>query len=121
MTIRQERLADVIQKYASEDIITYSQMHDHDFGVISVLSVTVSPDYTYADISVMSQNHRESLPKFLTAVEPTTRRRITKDFSLWKIPKLRFRIDKKEGKTTDILTLIHTLDTQYGLSREDNR
>jgi ribosome-binding factor A len=118
MNIRQERLAQAIQTYASEDIIAYEQSRNHDFGIISVLGVVLSSDYSYADVSVMSQRNEKSLPKFLTPTEERTRRRITKDFSMYKTPRLRYRIDLKEKSKNDILSLIHSLDTQYGLSRE---
>jgi ribosome-binding factor A len=118
MNIRKERLADLIQRYASESVLAYEQAHDHDFGIISVLSVDVSTDYSYADISVMSQKNEVSLPKFLSPTEGIIRKYVSRNHTLWKIPRIRFRINKKDKNTNDILTLIHSLDTQYGLSQE---
>jgi ribosome-binding factor A len=80
--------------------------------------VSISADYTYADISVMSQRNVGTLPKFLAPTEKGIRKRLAKDYKIWKIPHLRFRIDQKEKSANTILALIHSLDTQYGLSHE---
>lgn len=120
MNLRQSRLADAIRSYASEDILTYSQIHEHHFGIISVNSVEVSPDYSYADIFVSCQENEKMLPKFLSSTEAITKKRIAKDFSLRKIPRLRYRVGKRKNSTNDILSLIQSLDTQYGLSRENS-
>lgn len=120
MNLRQSRLADAIKTYASEDILTYSQIHEHTFGIISVISVEVSSDYSYADIYVSCQENEKMLPKFLSPTEGATRKRLAKDFSMRIIPNLRYRIGKKGKSSTDILSLIQSLDTQYGLSRENS-
>lgn len=120
MNLRQSRLADAIRAYASEDILTYSQIHEHAFGIISVISVEVSSDYSYADVFVTCQENEKMLPKFLAPTESLTKKRLAKDFSLRIIPNLRYRVWKKKNSTNDILSLIQSLDTQYGLSREDS-
>lgn len=119
MNIRQSRLADAIRTYASEDILNLSQLRDHEFGIISVIRVEVSPDYSYADIYVMCQRNQKLLPKFLAPTEQATRKRLAKDFSMRIIPNLRYRLDTKQKNSTDILSLIQSLDAQYGLSHEN--
>ncbi|GAB0174676.1 MAG: hypothetical protein HHAS10_05550 [Candidatus Altimarinota bacterium] len=121
MNLRQSRLADAIRRYASEDILTYSQIHEHSYGIISVNTVEVSTDYSYADIFVSSQENEKNLPKFLSPTELITKKRITKDFSLRKIPQLRYRVGKKKNNSNDILSLIQSLDKQYGLSSENSQ
>lgn len=69
MNLRQSRLADAIRTYASEDILTYSQIHEPHFGIISVISVEVSSDYSYADIFVSCQENEKQLPKYLAPTE----------------------------------------------------
>ncbi len=120
MNLRQKRLADTLRQYASEDIQKFEEFHTHDFGIISVIEVEISPEYEYADIYVTSQSNEKDLPHFLAPCANDTRKRIVKDFSLRKTPFLRYRVGKKQKNTSDILSLIHSLDTQYGLSRENS-
>lgn len=118
MNLRQKRLADAIRTYASEDIMNYEQFHTHNFWVISVVEVDVNSDYDYADIYINSQKDENLLPHFLAPCADLTRKRIGKDYSLRKIPILRFRVGKKQKHTAEILDIIHSLDRQYGLSRQ---
>ena len=119
MNLRQKRLADALRTYASEDILTFEQMRPHAFGMISVIEAIVSDDYEYADVYISCQWEEASLPHFLAPCADTIRRRIGKDFSLRKIPHIRLRIGKNQNKTADILSLIQSLDRQYGLSHEN--
>jgi ribosome-binding factor A len=121
MNIRQKRLADALRTYASEDMIAFEQLHPHDFGMISVISAEVSDDYEYADISISSQFNEKELPHFLAPCVDRIRKRIGKDFSLRKIPYIRLRIGKNQRSTADILSLIQSLDNQYGLSLENTQ
>ncbi len=120
MNLRQSRLADAIRTYASEDILLYSQAREHTHGIISVVSVEVSPDYSYADIFVSCQKDDKTLPKFLSPTESSIRKRLAKDFSMRIIPNLRYRVGKRGKNGNDILSLIQSLDAQYGLSRENS-
>lgn len=117
MNLRQKRLADAIRNYSTEDILSYEQLQDHTFGIISVVEVEVSPDYSYADIYVSSSNQEKLLPKFLSPCAQITRKRIGKDFSLRIIPNIRYKIGKKQRQTQDVLDIINSLDRQYGLSQ----
>ncbi len=119
MNLRQKRLADAIRTYASEDILAFEQLRPHPFGMISVIEVEVSVDYEHADVSVSAQFEEKNLPHFLAPSAENIRRRVGKDFSLRKIPHIRFRTNKNQRKTADILSIIHSLDTQYGLSHEN--
>ena len=119
MNIRQKRLADALRTYAGEDILAFEQLRPHPFGMISVIDAVVSDDYEYADISVSSQYEEKDLPHFLAPCVERVRKRIGKDFSLRKIPYIRLRIGKNQRSTADILSLIQSLDNQYGLSHEN--
>ncbi len=121
MNLRQKRLADAIRTYASEDIMNFEQLHTHTFGIITVVEVDVNSDYDYADIYVNSQKDENLLPHFLAHCAEITRKRIGKDYSLRKIPILRFRVGKKQKQTAEILDIIHSLDRQYGLSRQTEK
>lgn len=120
MNLRQKRLADSIRAYVWADIQTLCEFRDHDFWVVSVIEVTISPDYEYADVYLSCQKNEKDLPHFVAPTAEETRRRLVKDFSLRKTPHLRYKIGKKQKDTNDILSLIHSLDQQYGLSRENS-
>jgi ribosome-binding factor A len=120
MNLRQKRLADVIRTYASESILLYEQMQPHNFGIISVNRVEVSPDYSYADIYITAQENEKELPHFIAPTAHDIERHIGKEFSLRKTPHIRFKLPKEARKETNILELINTLDHQYGLSQMDS-
>lgn len=119
MNIRQKRLADALRTYAAGEIMEYEQFHTHEFGIINVTEVSITEDYEYADIYVWSQANEHTLPHFLAPCADIIRKKIGKDFSLRKIPRIRIRIGKQKNATADILSLIQSLDNQYGLSQEN--
>lgn len=121
MNLKQKRLADAMKTCAAEEILSYEQMHEHSFGIISVASVTITDDYQYADIYVHSQFEEEKLPHFIAGVARMIQKKIGKNFSLRKIPSIRFRKASEVSAENDILSLIHTLDLQYGLSHENSQ
>lgn len=120
MNLRQKRLADAVQKYASENILAFEQAQSHDFGIISVIKAEITEDYAYADIFVNSQENEKKLPHFLAPIAHIIQKKLAKDFSLRKIPTLRFRKAQEINQENDILSLIHTLDVKYGLSHENS-
>ena len=119
MNLRQKRLADVIRTYASQSIMDYEQMRPHLFGIISVIAVDVNQDYSYADIFISAQEHEKELPHFIAPTAHGIERYIGKEFSLRKVPHIRFKLSSETRKETNILELINTLDHQYGLSQMD--
>ena len=119
MNLRQKRLADVIRTYASQSIMDYEQMRPHLFGIISVIAVDVNKDYSYADIFISAQEHEKELPHFIAPTAHGIERYIGKEFSLRKVPHIRFKLSSETRKETNILELINTLDHQYGLSQMD--
>lgn len=120
MNLRQKRLADAVQRYASENILAFEQAQSHGFGIISVIKAEITEDYAYADIYVRSQKDERNLPHFLAPIAHIIQKKLAKDFSLRKIPALRFRRAQEISQENDILSLIHSLDAQYGLSHENS-
>ena len=120
MNLRQKRLADVIRTYASQSIMNYEQMRPHAFWIISVITVDVNADYSFADIFVSAQENEKDLPHFIAPCAHAIERYIGKEFSLRKIPHIRFRLSSEKRKESNILALINTLDHQYGLSQMDS-
>ncbi len=118
MNLRLKRLSDIVQTFASEEIMNYSQIQPHNYGVISIISAEVTEDYAYADVFVASQFEEATLPKFLADTAKHIERRIGKEIQLRRTPHIRFRIAKEQKKENNILELIHSLDAQYGLSQD---
>lgn len=119
MSFRTARLSDTLQRFASADIIGYCELHEHPHGVIAVISVEVSKDLSYADIFVNSQHDEKNLPHFLAPCAELTKRKISKELSLRRMPILRYRVATEQRQTNDILHLISSLDRQYELSSSD--
>jgi ribosome-binding factor A len=120
MNIRQKRLADAIRTLASRIILEYEQSQLHPHGIITLISVEVTSDYSYGDIYITSQFEEKTLPHFIAPTAHLIERMIGREFSLRKVPHMRFKLQKEAKKETKILELINTLDHQYGLSQVDS-
>lgn len=117
MTIKNDRLAESIRITATEEILTYCRDYEHDHGIISVLSVSISADKSYADISLHGQGDDKELTHFLAPVAHQIHTRISRDLGLRRTPRIRLRIAKNIDAKWDILSIIQELDKQYGLSK----
>jgi ribosome-binding factor A len=80
MKLRHERLSEMIRNTASETIIIHSQEFDHNFGIISVTDVVISPDEQYTDIYVHAQENITELARFLKPLSSKIEHTIGKDF-----------------------------------------
>lgn len=120
MNIRQKRLADAIRSIASRIILEYEQAQIHPHGIITIISVEVSNDYSYGDIYIAGQYAEKELPHFIAPTAHDIERKMGKEFSLRKIPHIRFKLQKEVKREAKILELINTLDHQYGLSQVDS-
>lgn len=118
MNIRLERIAHALQKIAGEVVVTSAQNREHDFGIISTHHAEISKDLSYVDIFVSSEKNVSHLLEFVRPLSHTVKHRIATEIHLRKLPEIRWRIDTEKQKQHTILSLIHELDQQYGLSRE---
>lgn len=117
MTIKSDRLRESIHIIATESILNFSREYEHNHGIIAVLDTIISPDKSYADIMVFGQGDNKALVKFLAPLATEIHKKISKDLSLRKTPRIRFRIAKNQEVKKDILMTIAELDAQYGLSQ----
>jgi ribosome-binding factor A len=120
MNIRQKRLADAVRTVASEIILEFEQAQTHPHGIITLINVEITTDYSYGDIYVSAQYEDKNLPHFIAPTAHDIERTIGKKFALRKVPHIRFKLLKEAKKETHILELINTLDHQYGLSQVDS-
>ena len=117
MTIRTDRLSESIRILATEEILRFSRDYENNHGIISVLEVVISSDKSYADIMVHGQADDKELTQFLAPIAPIIHTRISRELSIRKTPRIRFRVAKNTNAKADILSIIHQLDIQYGLSK----
>jgi len=119
MKLRHERLAEAIRQIASEHLIRYCQEYGTTEWIISISDVEISSDESYADIYVSSSHTEEEkqLPNMLSPLAWKIMHDIGKNIAIRKSPKVRFKVQKKTKNNQDILSLIHSLDKQYGLSQ----
>lgn len=59
MTIKQERIQEVIREIASRQVTSWSQNFEHDFGIVSITDVELSSDRSYADIFLSASEQTE--------------------------------------------------------------
>jgi ribosome-binding factor A len=118
MKLRHERLADIIRTIASEHIIQHLREYENTVGIVSIVEVEITPDEGYADIYVSSSEPSEEkgLPKLFAPLANSIAHRIGRDVGIRRAPIIRFRTAKKQKSTGDILSIINSLDKQYGLS-----
>jgi ribosome-binding factor A len=118
MKLRHERLADAIRTIASEHMIQHFQEYENSVWIVSIVEVEITPDEWYADIYVSSSEKWEesTLPKLLAPLAKNIAHSIGKDIGIRRSPIIRFRLAKKTKSGGDILSIINSLDKQYGLS-----
>lgn len=118
MKLRHQRLADAIRTIASEHMIRHFQEYENSVWIVSIVEVDITPDEGYADIYVTSSEKWEenTLPKLLAPLANNIAHSIGKDIGIRRAPIIRFKVAKKSKSGGDILSIINSLDKQYGLS-----
>lgn len=109
--ILRETMAPFILEYASEKL--------DEFGLVSIVEVVVSKDYSYADFYVSCQTNAENLPKYLAKYAGEIKSMIWKELGARKSPNIRFKISQNKNEVWDILSLINEMSNKYGLNKED--
>ena len=116
MTIKQERLKEIIREIASRHVTIWWQSFDHAFGIVSIVEIELSSDRSYADVYLTSNEDTAWLTKAIAPVAKEIQREIGKELMMRKNPSIRFKIKKWGKSQIDILSLIDSLDKQYDLS-----
>lgn len=119
MKLRHERLAEMIRTVASEHMVRFFQEYEHTKWIVSITEVEITRDEWYVDVYVSSSEKSEEkwLPKILAPLANNIAHTIGKDMGIRRSPIIRFRTSKKQQSTQDVLTIIHSLDQKYGLSK----
>lgn len=102
MGIRQERIANVIQKEVSEMI--EFQIKDEKLGFVTVSGVNMSNDYSFCKVYVSFLNKGEGTQlEILNKYAKRFRAQLGKKLQIRKIPEISFEIDPsfKDGQKID--------------------
>ena len=70
--------------------------------VVSITSVEVSADFSYATINVSALQHADRAIRFLQKRKAALRHSIAGELRMYKVPELRFVIDEREKRASRI-------------------
>ena len=107
------RIVHEARAIATPILLAHAQEHGDQYGVISVVSIAVAPDYSYIDCVVSSEHLPEELPKFFAPVASEIRREMSRQLSLRKAPIIRFRTGT--GDIDRVSNIIDSIARQYHL------
>jgi ribosome-binding factor A len=116
MNTRTDRIGFIIRDALAPFIIEYVSEKWDEFWIVSIVNVTVTKDYSYADFFVSSTRNTEDLPKYLAKYAWELRSMIGKDLWVRKTPIVRFKVAKNIDTTWDILSIINEMSEKYGLN-----
>ncbi len=109
---RLKKLNSVLQNLVTDFIFKEVEDFDNKFWIITVTDVKISPDLSYLDIYVSSFENGEELPKFLAWYAFNIERQITKQTSIRKTPRVRFRYDSSWEISWEVISTIKNLKTK---------
>lgn len=103
--ILRELFAPFIQEITREYI--------EEFGIVSLVNITVSKDYSYADFVITCQKWEDKILKFLSEHWQEIKRKIWKELQARKSPIIRFKIAKDAEKQSKIDLLLESISKEY--------
>jgi ribosome-binding factor A len=122
MTSRTDKIAAYLSARVTQAAVERLRNTEQDekFGIVSVVSVKVSPDLSYADVYVDSISSAKDLPKALAPVAGPLRSELSRKIGLHKAPIIRFRTKKEmENETSPeerVLTILDEISKSHAAS-----
>ena len=113
MTDRTKRISSAIYTIAAPIILEFVRTKREDLGMVTITSIRVTKDLSYADISVTSSEPIKNLPKELAETGPMIRKSIADTLSIYKTPIVRFKKWDREVKTDTLMHLIDSLNVSH--------
>ena len=110
MTQRQEKLANLLKQDISE--ILYREFKDPRLGFVTVISVEVSPDFSYARVFVSIMGNDEEKGRSLAILkraEHFIRGALSKRLKMRVLPEIDFRLDTSVDQGIRILELLEEI------------
>ncbi len=118
MTQRTDKIAAFVEKTVAESAVRAiaDQGLFEEFGPVSVRSVRVSKDLSYADVSVSSVTNADKLPKTLAKLAGEIRHELSRTVGLHRAPIIRFRTASEDAESEEIrvLALIDEISKHAG-------
>lgn len=119
MTARTDKISAYLSARVTE--VAVERLRDtgsyEKFGIVSVLSVRVSSDFSYADVYVDAITNADLLPKALAPTAPELRRELSRKIGLHKAPIIRFRTkteEEQENPETKVLSILDSISREHG-------
>jgi len=106
---RLEKLESVSKQLIWEFLLEDIKEIEDEFQLISIGWVKISSDISYLDVFVSSFKNSEKLTKTLAEYAPALTKKLHKNLSLRKLPKIRFRYDESWKISEWILNTINNL------------
>ena len=100
-------------------ILDISREHLEGFGRITLMRTELSGDGAYLDCIVTCETNGENCPKALRDFEPVIKRTVASAKILGKMPRIRFRYDKRQAGAASVEDIIREIETQYDLTSEN--
>jgi ribosome-binding factor A len=119
MSTKTDKLWHIILEIVTPILLNHAKEFGEEFGIMSVTSVVVSSDYSYADVTVASSEWEKQLPKFLAPLAIELRRLIWKQVSTRKIPHIRFKVTKGQAEVNRVYEILSEIERTYDLSQPD--
>jgi len=104
-----KKLESISGRIISEFFIEELREIEEDFWLINIAQVKISTDLSYLDVYVSSFNNPEILTKTLATYAPEMNRKLHKQLSIRKMPKIRFRYDESWEISQEVLNTINNL------------
>ena len=99
-----------IKEIIAPKLIELTAEVQQDFGIININWVVISKDMSYLDVFVSSIKNQENLCKTLALYAQDLKHEINKNITLRKTPIIRFRYDKTNETTLNLISKIHALE-----------
>ena len=119
MSEKSEKAWHILRETMAPFILEYASNREDEFGIVSIVDVKVSKEYSYADFYVTCQTNLEDLPKYLAKFAWEIKSMIGRELWARKSPNIRFKIATNVSGTWDLLSLINELSKEYGLSEKN--
>ena len=115
MSTKIEKLGNIIKEIVTPILLQHAKEFWEDFGVVSILDVKVSSDYSYADIVTYSTKNEKQLSKFFAPLARELRWLIGKQVYIRKIPIIRFKLPKHQSDINRVFDILRELEWKYDL------
>ncbi|HRI36718.1 MAG TPA: ribosome-binding factor A [bacterium] len=106
MSNRHGRAEDIVKRTLAEAIVERLETRHPEYGIVSVVSVDISSDHSYADVGVRSTDATDELVKTLTHDASEYRKVLAKSLPMRRVPVLRFHDHSLAKSPDDIYALL---------------